>query len=320
MRTFRFLLPVTLTAIALSAVLVAPAQAATGPLVGIADQKLDTFTNKLYRGLKLRHTRALVPWDAALKKSASVDKLLSTIRAAHVEPLVHLNKNCDGRNCKLPSVAEYMKGFQALRKRYPWVKEYGIWNEGNHGDQPTHTTQGAKRTAEYFNAAQRACPKCTLVAADVLDQGNLAGWTKAFLKTARNPKIWGLHNYRDVNTGRPTGTRQLFELLQGSALTVKPEIWLTETGGIYFFKTGKGKIQYKRSQTRQARATKYMFQLARDPEFEGLIKRLYVYHWRSDGVDDDQVRFDAGLLNADGTPRKAFAVVRDRLRSHQFKH
>src|SRR4051794_34309154 len=246
MRIFRLLLPLTLTltAIVLVAVHAAPAQAASGPLVGIADQKLDTFSDPLYTGLKIRNTRVLVPWDAALKNNASVDELLSTVHAAHVEPLVHLTKNCDARNCKLPTVASYLKGFNALRKRYPWVKVFGVWNEANQGDQPTHTTKGATRAAQYFNAAQGACPKCTIVAADVLDTGNLSGWSRTFLRTAKNPRIWGLHNYRDVNTQRSTGTRQLFKLLRHGV--AKPEIWMTETGGIYFFKTGKGRTVYKR--------------------------------------------------------------------------
>src|SRR4051794_23535707 len=80
----------------------AQAGAATKPLVGVADQKIDTFTDPLFQGLKLKRTRVLVPWDAALKKDPAVDDLLRTIRSAGLEPLVHLNRNCPGRDCKLP--------------------------------------------------------------------------------------------------------------------------------------------------------------------------------------------------------------------------
>ena len=40
------------------------------------------------------------------------------------------------------------------------------------------------------------------------------------------------------------------------------------------------------------------------------ITRLYVYKWLGGGA-----RLDAGLVNEDGTPRRAFFVVRRHLRA-----
>ena len=50
------------------------------------------------------------------------------------------------------------------------------------------------------------------VAADVLDSSNMLPWVAKFKRYARNPRIWGLHNYQDSNHFRPlhaTGTKLL---------------------------------------------------------------------------------------------------------------
>ena len=318
MRTsIRLMAAIAALAVALTAA-VGTADAAK-PTLGIADQKPDTFTNPFYTGLKIKRTRIVVPWDAGLRADANLDQLLGRIRAAKLEPLVHFGKNCAGRNCELPSVKRYVKAFRAFHKRYGFVKVFGVWNEENHGDQPTHTNKGAKRAAEYYNAVRKECGKCTFVAADVLDTGNLKGWFKTFRKTAKNPKVIGLHNYRDVNTSSTKGTRQLFALLKNARGKVTSDVWMTETGGLYFFQTGKGKVQYKESEARQRKAIKFTLALPGMKEFQGRIKRVYLYHWRSDGSPAQGVRFDAGLLRADGTPRKAFAVVKSSLKSGTFK-
>lgn len=320
-RTIRTLALAALPAFAALALIAAPAampakksqKKSKGPIVGIADQKLDTFSNPLFTGLRVKRTRIVVPWDGALpgRDTGTLDALLGTIRANRVAPVVHLNKNCPGRNCRLPSVGAYARGFRALQRRYPWVKDWGVWNEANHGDQPTRSVKkGARQNARYYNAIRKRCKKCRIIAADVLDVGNMRRWMRTFRRFARGVKIYGLHNYRDVNTGRIRGTRQFFRLLKDRRGRVREEIWLTETGGIYFFKTAKGRIVYRRSEARQAKRTKFLFRMVRRKEFQNRITRLYLYHWRSDGVDDDRIRFDAGLLNADGTPRRAFFEVR----------
>jgi len=44
------------------------------------------------------------------------------------------------------------------------------------------------------------------------------------------------------------------------------------------------------------------------------ITQLFVYTWFG---EPRGARFDAGLVNADGTPRKAFSVVRRGVRGHR---
>src|SRR6185312_12867826 len=100
-----------------------------------------------------------------------------------------------------------------------------------------------RRAAQYFLALRKVCPKCRIVAADVLQSSNLNGWMKTFLHYAQGKaKIFGLHNYPDVNRFRSTGTRDFLK-------TVKGDVWLTETGGILTFLPS-----FKTSSSRQVKA------------------------------------------------------------------
>ena len=55
-------------------------------------------------------------------------------------------------------------------------------------------------------------------------------------------------------------------------------------------------------------ATKYMFKLARS---SSRIKRLYIYSWLG---EQRGARFDAGLVNPDGSARPAYDVVKRQLK------
>ena len=161
--------------------------------------------------------------------------------------------------------------------------------------------------AKYFLALRKNCGGCSIVALDVLDTKNMQSYVAAFRRNAKNKaRIYGLHNYGDVNRHRSTGTKQLLAVAPG-------EVWLTETGGILKFGS-----QYPRSQSRQAKATKYMFKLAdkydtRRGGLRGRITRLYNYQWTG---APKSARFDAGLVNVDGTARKAYSVFKRQAKKH----
>ena len=90
-------------------------------------------------------------------------------------------------------------------------------------------------------------------------------YVKAFRKAYKGPRsVCGVHNYSDINRFRSTGTKAVIK-----ALGCK-QIWLTEAGGLYKF------VGFKASQSRQLKATKYMFRVAKANK---KIKRLYVYTW-----------------------------------------
>jgi len=302
MTMHRRLLP--LAAVLLAAVFAAPAQANFA--VGIADQNAAMFDNKNFQALKVKRIRYLVAFDWYKQswQRNEVDAFMKRARTAGADVLVHFTskRGCynNGRyskrkSCRAPSVAKYKSAFKRFQRTYPWVKTYGAWNEGNHISQPTFNKP--KLAAKYFLAARSLCRSCKIVAADVLDQSNMTSWLRKFMRYDKGKaRIWGLHNYGDVNRKRSSFTRELLRIAPG-------EVWLTETGGILKF--GR---QFPRSESRQARATKYMFKLVdqydrRRSGMKGRVTRLYNYQWTG---AKRSARFDAGLVNANGTQRKAY--------------
>ena len=276
---------------------------------------LSDLDSKPWNDLKVRKTRVIVPWDIGTKGDREYKDYFNKLREKRIQPMIHFNKNCPGRNCSLPSVSKFKSSFEKFLKRHGDFKVYGTWNEVNHGDQPTR--REPKRAAEYFNAMQDVCTKrgkkCTIVGVDLLDDGSEIKFLREWLKTAKKPKYIGLHNYKDINDRKLTRTRNLFKALKDPKTgKVKYEIWLTEIGGINFFKTGKGKVVRKRSNERQAKVVQFLMDVLTKSkytkEFQGRITRAYYYHWRSDGETDD-VRFDSALLNPLGQTRPAYDVI-----------
>ena len=117
------------------------------------------------------------------------------------------------------SAAQMATSLKDVRKRYPFIKEFATWNEVNIAKRP-------ETVAKWWLALRRACPTCTILAADLLDRDNVGTWAQRFVKAAkRTPKIWGLHNYTDANTLKTGGTRKLLKAVKGA-------VWFTETGGV----------------------------------------------------------------------------------------
>jgi hypothetical protein len=293
-----------IVALLLCAIFAAPAQA--NFRVGIADQDVAMFDNPNYQSLDIKRIRYLVPIDW-YRHGFQVDEVTSFMNRANAdgaEVLVHFTakRGCytNGRystrvSCRAPSVRNYLKSFKRFRATFSFAKTYGVWNEGNHVSQPT--AKKPRLAAKYFLAARKACGSCTFVAADVLDSTNMESWLAKFRsKAGGKASIFGLHNYGDVNRNRTSGTRRLLRVVPG-------QVWLTETGGILKFLPA-----FKRSETRQANSTKFMFRLADtyDTRRRGMrsrITRLYNYQWT--GVPRSS-RFDAGLVNPNGSARKAY--------------
>jgi hypothetical protein len=291
----------------------APPKSDAAVLVGIGDQDASMFTDPLFTQLGVKRARYFPSWNVALKPQERVwmDQWITQARNTHTEPLISffasLGSACPSRPCKLPTVRQYTRAFKAFRKRWPDVKVISPWNEANHRSQPTF--KHPKRAAQYYNVVRKNCKGCKIVAADVIDEVNMERWLKVFKRTAKKPRIWGLHNYRDTNKRkgqRLGGTRRLVKAVKG-------DIWLTETGGIVKFVLPNGHTLFPYSESRANLATKRMFELAKS--YRGRIKRLYIYHWQQSATDN---RFDAGLLRDDGAARPAYTTVRNRLATRLF--
>ena len=154
------------------------------------------------------------------------------------------------RHCRAPSAKKYRKAFLAFDKTYPCVKTYSAWNEINHKSQPTF--KSPRKAAGYYNVLRKYTrkKKFRAMAADMLDTPNMSRYLSSFKRYAKgSPKLWGLHNYGDVNRKRTSYTKLMLRSVPG-------EVWLTETGGIV-----KLLPSFKRNTKRAASRTKGLFRL-----------------------------------------------------------
>jgi hypothetical protein len=275
--------------------------AGTGPLLGIADQKPQTFSDPLFRSLGVTRSRLNTPWNSIFTEPARLAEWLNAARAAGVEPLIAFEHSrgdaCPAQPCGLPTVAEYTRAVAAFHRRYPWVHLLQPWNEANSATQPTG--KRPERAAAYYEAVKKICPGCIVTAADVLDGSNMERWLsrfKAALHGTPTP-LWGLHNYSDSNRFRTSGTKRMLASVNG-------EIWFTEAGGIVSFMTADGRTALAYDEKRAARSIRFLFSLAR---LSRRITRIYVYQWK---IDFPGNRFDAGLVRPDGKPRPSLDVIR----------
>ncbi len=198
---------------------------------------------------------------------------------------------------RAPSVALYRRQIRKLRKRYPFVRAYSVWNEANHGGQPL--SKRPELAADYYRVLARDCTGCKILAADLLDQPNMTSWAKRFVKAlGRQPKYWGLHNYLDANRFSTKGTRKLLQAVKG-------QIWLTETGGVVA-RRNNSKVKFKGTGVGHARkATKFI--LTDFAKLGPRISRVYLYHWNSQTKMDS---WDSAFIAFDGSERPSLDVLR----------
>jgi hypothetical protein len=315
-----------------------PATASAAALVGISENNSQLFTDPNFQALGVKTTRLVMAYDAvsaAAKgdnefrdrvtpylddaKAAGVDVLVAFEHSRGDATICNKKKNFKKRQCSLPSVKAYSANVRAFLTARPDVHTIAAWNEENHFTQPT--SRNPKRAAQYADAAAKVCKalarKCTIVAADMLDQADnpaakrptfkaTSKWIKTFRRNLKAKRaVCGIHNYSDVNRFRTSGLKALEH-----ALGCK-QYWLTETGGLFDFgsfwtaKTKKaGKC--KSAPACQLKATKFLFTtVKRDKK----VKRVYVYTWYGGA----QPRFDAGLVagvpGGATKPRPAYSEV-----------
>jgi hypothetical protein len=296
---YRLILPIAVLVAALLAVPAAQAK----PRVGLSEQNPAMFTQSNWGKLKLKRVRYIVSWDYAKHgfERTEVFNFLTTAHAAKQDVLVEFNapRGCftgtrykKTKACRAPSASAYKKAVRAFRAQYPYVKTFAPWNEVNHVSQPTYRKPGLAAT--YYKAMKSVCKRCTVMAADVLDSSNVKTYLRGFQRATKGKgRIWGLHNYKDVNRRQNKGIRNV------SAVT-KGQIWLTETGGFVQFKSSGFSYSPKRAAAR----TKYMFSLARKYK---RVTRIYVYRWFG---ERRSARFDAGLVGPNGGSRPGLTQFR----------
>jgi hypothetical protein len=318
----RRLLPMLLVAFGLLALpATAPAAKKINVAVGVGDQSPKMFSDANWKALGLKKTRYFIEWNAIDRPDelAAADEFVGAARQAGVRVLMHIST--DGINSvpakPLPSVSEYTSKVGELIERYKavGVNEWGVWNEANHKSQPT--ARNPKRAADFYRAFKGMCSGCKVVALDVLDQAGvetyIARWMKAAGSAGRSAKIFGIHNYSQVN--RRITEKKASRSYPGTARIIKAvrkknkkaKFWYTETGGLASFGSA-----FPCDRKRQASRTTFMFDMIK--AYDKDVERLYSYNWFGTGSGGCN-GFDAGLVEANGTVRSAYSAFRKGLKT-----
>ena len=312
--------PVLLTLFALLALIVAlpsgasaaskkkvSSKAGVPPLVGVGDNNAPMFADNNYKALGVKIARRIVPYDFYQDphQLASLTAWIAGAQANGVDPLISFEHSYLYPT-KLPTVAEYAESLNYLRSHFPGVTTISPWNEANHKSQPT--VNNPKRAAQYYNYTRSVCPQCTIVAADVLDQKNLMPWLKKFMKSAKQPKIWGLHSYTDSNGAKP-GIRAR---PRPSSLRYPGQVWLTEVGGIVAFNYKYAYDEQPRGPGATVRALNLGLKSPR-------IARIYLYCWfgvLNPGQGSFPYIWDSGMVSPDGTARPGYFALKNWMAAH----
>jgi hypothetical protein len=307
------LLCVAIAALAVGPAGAAPAKSTTTPrahaassfLTGIGDEQAEMFSDRNWKQLHTKIARYIAPYDAAVR-SYSLDKAKVWIKdaeAAHQQVLVAFYHS-EYTPTKMPSVATYQRDVQKFVKLFPHVKQYQPWDEANRGNiRGVLASPSASAAAQYYQALLRVCKGCTVLGLDVLDAENISPTLRYIAEFKKEigrlrtltPKIWGLHNYSDINRLQSFRTRELVQALGG-------QTWLTETGGIVKF-GGAFPNRNGSGLRRAAKVLGYMFNVA---AAHAKITRLYIYDWTGGTAS---TRFDAGLTDAHHVPRPGYVAV-----------
>jgi hypothetical protein len=270
-----------------------PARALT---LGIADNKPDMFFDPRFLSAGIGQARLSVGWDALSSpwETWQLDQWLEAARAAHVDPLVSFGHSRTDRRA-LPTPERFLFEFRRFRARYPWVTTFATWNEANHCGEPT--CHRPRLVAAYYRALRRECPRCRILAAEVLDMPNMVSWVRQFRRAAREePRYWGLHNYIDANRARTTGTRRMLRAVRG-------QVWFTETGGIVR-RANRHKVTFPESARHAATATRFLFREL--VPLSRRVTRVYIYQWNANA---SAMTWDSALIGPTGHARPAYKIV-----------
>jgi hypothetical protein len=272
------------------AALTASAAQARPLVVGLGDQQPTMWQDSRFADLGIRHVRLIVPYDLVLRGNTRYDAWLRTARARRADVMVAFHHQAQNPRY-LPSVKEYARGVRAFHRRYPWIRTLTTWNESNHHSQPTWKSPAL--VGRYYLALRKVCRRCTIVAADVGSPGSAPKWLRAFRRVAPRARLWGLHNYNEVNRLKTPPRRSTTAKF---ARRMPGQTWITETGGLVSFK------DIRNDEGGAARAMARTFALARA---NSKIRRIYLYGWNG-----NHTAWDSGVVAPDGRARPGLDVLR----------
>ena len=172
------------------------------------------FDQPRWQALKLKRVRYIVPWDYSkdrrpARRGRRLHERAPAPPSQDVLVTFTARRGCyNGRPLLedegLPRAerAGLQDGVPARStSAYPWVKTYSAWNEVNHVSQPT--SKSPKLAARYYDVLR----KYTRTRKFKVDGRRRARPAQRRALPARvhallakgSPRLWGLHNYEDVN-------------------------------------------------------------------------------------------------------------------------
>ena len=271
--------------------------AAGAVVTGIADNTTSMFSDPSFGALHVHEVRVGVDWDVAVNPALGGDlqyaaEWLGAAARAHVKPLVTFGEKPS--RYYIPSVGQYTRAVRAFIRMFPQVKRFAPWNEPDWVYRPRLAGR-PKLAAAYFNALDRNCNHCTVLAGELyIGAGSLGRWLRTYIKGLRyRPSGWALHNYFDVRGHTTSQLRAMLSLTHGP-------IWLDEISGV----ERRLHWPFPMNQSVQAAAgdERFLFSL---PRRFHRVSRIYHYQWRAIPT----AGWDSGLLFPDGSPRPAYYVV-----------
>lgn len=283
-----------------------PAPVKRTTAIGISDETAQMFADPTFQALGAGAVRLTIPLDYKRSKTARtrVEGWLKGARNGRYDILATFARS--SRPGKPPSAAAYGRFVRAFMRAHPYIRRYSPWNEQNLCTQLLCRNPGL--AAAYYKQVTRACPRCSVVGADLVIAPPLRGrlieagaYGRQMMRHGVRPKIWGFHNYTDANRLQTTWTRKAAAVLPG-------ELWYTETGGMVHRPPSRGAkppgYRYPASVRQQSKAIGYLFgPLAR---VSRRVKRIYVYQWFAGPPKG----WDSGLLDHQLKPRPALTTVR----------
>lgn len=279
-----------------------PTSAKALPQIGIADQKPDMFGDPRLATLGIKHVRLTVSWDALRHdwQRAQLDQWMQGAVTSQTAPLItfgHSRVN----NGSLPSPKAFRREFRAFRARYPSATTFATWNEVNHCGEGTCRRE--RLVAAYYRQLRAECPTCTILAAEVLDLPSMGRWIRGFRRAlGYMPRLWGLHNYVEVNRFKTTSLVQLLRLMGKGG-----RLWLTETGGLVR-RSNRSRTDIPEGPRHAARVMRFIFD--RLVKRYRKIERVYIYHWNA---GPPSTTWDSALITYGGRERGSYWVLQRRL-------
>jgi hypothetical protein len=157
--------------------------------------------------------------------------------------------------------------------------------------------------AAYYRQLRAECPTCTILAAEVLDLPSMGRWIRGFRRAlGYMPRLWGLHNYVEVNRFKTTSLVQLLRLMGKGG-----RLWLTETGGLVR-RSNRSRTDIPEGPRHAARVMRFIFD--RLVKRYRKIERVYIYHWNA---GPPSTTWDSALITYGGRERGSYWVLQRRL-------